>query len=326
MELGGLANDVINGLLSPLLYPFDPSRRLFLGFLFIAMVMAFFVYPIYNEKRSILRFLQYFFQKNIWLNVSSKLDFKLLFANSILATAFITPLIVAKLTIIVVVSSGLRTEFGAVENVFMPYWAIIIIFSVAIFIIEDLNRFLLHLCYHRIPLLWEFHKVHHSAEVLTPFTLYRSHPVEIIISRLGSIFVIGAITGVFVYLFPGQLTALEILGVDLLGFIFNALGANLRHSHIPFSFGRLDYWFISPHMHQIHHSELKQHHDKNFGSCFAIWDRMLGSLYLPSKNEPLCFGCRNSGYHTLMSQWFSPFTRILKHATKLSKYKKIVTE
>jgi len=322
MDSSSLIYDLTNGLFNPLLYPFDPSRRVFVGFLLIAILMAFFVYAANNTDRSCSAFLKYFFKKDIWLHKSSKLDFKLLFANSSLSAAFIVPFIVTKLTIIVWVSSGLRTEFGAVENQIVPYWSIILLFTVTIFFIEDFNRFFLHRCYHKIPFLWEFHKVHHSAEVLTPFTLYRTHPVEIIISRTGSVLVIGFVTGIFVYLFPGQLSALEILGVDLLGFIFNALGANLRHSHIPFSFGRLDHWFISPSMHQIHHSELKQHHDKNFGSCFAVWDRMLGSLYHPSKNEPLSFGCQNSGDHTLTSQWFSPFSRIIKQ----SKYKKVVTE
>ena len=181
------------------------------------------------------------------------------------------------------------------------------LFTLVLFLAEDFKRFIVHYAFHRIPLLWAFHKVHHSAEVLTPITLYRSHPIETLKSRTSSVFVLGAVTGLFVYVFPGKLSAVEILGVDALGFMFNALGANLRHSHIPFSFGKLDRWIVSPHMHQVHHSMNKAHHDKNFGSCFAFWDRLWGTLYLPISDERIKFGCHNGGQHTLLSQWFSPF-------------------
>jgi len=62
-----------------------------------------------------------------------------------------------------------------------------------------------------------------------------------------------------------------------LGFLFNALGANLRHSHIWLSFGSLERWFISPAQHQIHHSSAEADRDINFGTCLAIWDRLFGS-------------------------------------------------
>ena len=325
-DLSLFGAEFFSALVAPLLYPFDPSRRVFVGFLLVALLMAYFVYPTQGEKRSIRNFLGYFFQKGIWLHKSSMLDFKLLTANSVFVGLVLAPLIIAKLSVIVFVSGGLRTEFGPLEQSVLPYFVIVLLFTFVVFFAEDFNRFFLHLCYHRIPFLWEFHKVHHSAEVLTPFTLYRIHPMEIVISRAGSVLMLGVVTGVFVYLFPGQLSALEILGVDLLGFIFNALGANLRHSHIPFSFGKLDKWFISPHMHQLHHSQLTHHHDKNYGSCFAIWDRMFGSLYIPARDEQLKFGCSQGGEHTLMSQWFSPFQRLYVRFMRRAKVQPVVVE
>ena len=38
--------------------------------------------------------------------------------------------------------------------------------------------FVAHYLQHRVPVFWEFHKVHHSAQVLTPITLYRMHPID----------------------------------------------------------------------------------------------------------------------------------------------------
>ena len=297
----------LSALLSPLLYPFDPSRRIFIGFVFVALVMGYYYYQKHLGKKGLRAFFAFFFDKEIWLHPSSRTDFKLLFANSLVAASLIAPFILAKLTIVVWVSSGLRNEFGVVEGVMLPYWGVLLLFTLVLFLAEDFKRFIVHYAFHRIPLLWAFHKVHHSAEVLTPITLYRTHPVETFISRFSSVLVLGTVTGVFVYLFPGKLSAVEILGVDALGFMFNALGANLRHSHIPFSFGKLNRWIISPHMHQVHHSVDSRHFDRNFGSCFAFWDRLWGTLYIPHAEEKLNFGCKDGGKHTLTSQWLRPF-------------------
>nr|WP_216092588.1 sterol desaturase family protein [Candidatus Marithrix sp. Canyon 246] len=48
-----------------------------------------------------------------------------------------------------------------------------VLFTLSLFIFSDLTRYLLHRLLHSIPILWEFHKVHHSAKVLNPFTFYR---------------------------------------------------------------------------------------------------------------------------------------------------------
>lgn len=292
-------------LCEPLLYPFDPTRRIFLGFMIVALIMAFWFYKKQNLTASNKTFLSYFFDKNIWLHRSSILDMKLIFANTAVVSFIIAPLIISKLLVIIWVSGGLREQFGS-SDITLPYWLLIPLFTLVIFIAEDFKRFIMHYAYHKVPVLWAFHKVHHSAEVLTPLTLYRAHPVETLLARSSSVLVLGLVTGVFVYLFPGQLSALEILGVDALGFVFNALGANLRHSHVPLSFGRLERWFISPVMHQAHHSQLPQHIDKNFGSCFSVWDRMFGSFYQPCRDETLCIGCHGAGRQTVLGQWFAP--------------------
>ena len=54
---------------------------------------------------------------------------------------------------------------------------------------------------HRIPALWEFHKVHHSAEVLTPITFYRSHPVDMLVQTVAEALASGIVTSVFLYVF-----------------------------------------------------------------------------------------------------------------------------
>ena len=61
-------------------------------------------------------------------------------------------------------------------SIFLP-----LIFTISFFIVDDFSKFLVHMLMHKIKFLWCFHKIHHSAEVLTPMTVFRTHPIEGII-------------------------------------------------------------------------------------------------------------------------------------------------
>ena len=171
-----------------------------------------------------------------------------------------------------------------------------------IFLAEDFTRFFMHYLYHKVPLLWRFHAIHHSAEHMTPLTLYRIHTIEMILNSCRSLFVIGGISGVFVYVFNGQIQPYTILGVGAFSLLFNLAGANLRHSHVWLGFGRLERWFISPAQHQIHHSSAREHWDKNFGASLAVWDRMFG-CWVASKDEVVPrFGIHNKAVEQKISR------------------------
>jgi predicted lipoprotein len=144
---------------------------------------------------------------------------------------------------------------------------------------------------HRTPWLWEFHKVHHAAEVLTPFTLYRTHPVEAALHQSAVALTLGVTTGTFAALFGPELHAWHLLGVDALGALWTLAGANLRHSHVWLSYGpRVERFVLSPAQHQVHHSVDARHRDRNFGTALALWDAWCGSLYVTAAREPLRFG------------------------------------
>jgi sterol desaturase/sphingolipid hydroxylase (fatty acid hydroxylase superfamily) len=128
---------------------------------------------------------------------------------------------------------------------------------------------------------------------MTPLTLYRSHPIEVMLSLLRDFLTIGLITGVFFYMFGESVDAGLILGVNAGRFIFNIAGANLRHSHVWLSYGqRLEKIFISPAQHQIHHSDNFNHYNKNYGSQFALWDWVFGTLYVTNGREKVTFGLK----------------------------------
>ena len=163
--------------------------------------------------------------------------------------------------------------------------------TVSLFLVDDFVRWYMHYTFHRIPELWEFHKVHHSAEVLNFATAERHHPVETIISGGAVTIAYGLVNGLFIGLFGDQLTITTIAGANVFLVVFNLCGGVLRHSPFWVSFGSdVEKWVISPAMHQIHHSNKVEHYDRNYGSALSIWDRWAGSLHIPKGREIEGFG------------------------------------
>ena len=105
-------------------------------------------------------------------------------------------------------------------------------YTIFLFILDDFSRYITHRALHQIPILWAFHKVHHTAEHLTPFTVFRTHPIEAWIFSIRSALVQGIAISIFVFLFGSKIDLLSIYGVNIFLFIFNLAGANLRHSNV----------------------------------------------------------------------------------------------
>ena len=172
-----------------------------------------------------------------------------------------------------------------------PIAMIIGLFSVAMFVADDFTKYLLHRWMHRWPVLWSIHKVHHSAETMTPITVYRVHPLEGVLYATRSAVAQGPVISVFYYLFGSSVDLYTIIGVNVLVFVFHVSGSNLRHSHIDIRYPKwVEHIFISPAQHQIHHSIAEKHFDRNFGAALACWDWMFGSLHTSEKAEEVTFG------------------------------------
>ncbi|MEK9726089.1 MAG: sterol desaturase family protein, partial [Rhodospirillaceae bacterium] len=73
------------------------------------------------------------------------------------------------------------------------------LFTLALFLMEDASKYLVHRLLHRWPVLWAFHRVHHTAERLTPLTVYRTHPVEAVIFALRGVVVQAVAIGGFLF-------------------------------------------------------------------------------------------------------------------------------
>ena len=105
-------------------------------------------------------------------------------------------------------------------------------FTACLLLAVDGGLFLAHwLVQHKVPVLWEFHKVHHSAEVLTPVTDLRMHPVDTILSILIQTCLVGAANAMFLYLYAdpvAEVTVIERQTFSALFCIWQAITSNTR--------------------------------------------------------------------------------------------------
>jgi len=281
---------VLSLILQPLGYVIEPEKRIFLGYLLPALLMGFVFIYVKNKDKNIISNFKQTLNLPAYISPSGLLDIKLLFVNHVFRVFILLPLLGSQLVFAFWIHRSLYSLLGEAPNWQINIVVITALFTLIIFIVEDFSRFILHYAMHRLPILWRFHRIHHSAESLTPLTLYRFHPIESLLLAIRNIIALGCVSGVFLYCFSGQIQVYEIIGVNALNVMFSFFAANLRHSHIPLSFGKLESYFISPAQHQVHHSIEKQHFDKNFGTILAVWDRLFHSWLPGSHEQKLHFG------------------------------------
>lgn len=299
----------------------NPQKRVFAGYLLSAIAIAA-IWICVVEKQSIRNAFKKIFDKNVWLSKSSFADFKILMINRIILSASATA-IVTQLTISTLIYGFLhkQTLLDPLALHFTSASIVPALFTICFFVFDDFSRFYVHRLMHKIPFLWAFHQVHHSAETMTPFTIFRTHPVEGLVFLLRTSLVQGITISLFLFLFGNKVDLITIFGASVGVVIFHSLGSNLRHSHIKIRYPRLiELIFISPGQHQIHHSREKRHFDKNFGVALALWDLIFGSL-VHSEIQTHKFGLKTKfgAKHHLRHLYIEPF----KAAFKTIKHKKI---
>jgi sterol desaturase/sphingolipid hydroxylase (fatty acid hydroxylase superfamily) len=221
---------------------------------------------------------------------STLVDLQFLFVRSAVRLVVLAAVPAAATWLAVQVAIGLWAMVGA-PTPGLAASTLVAGYSVTLFVLSDASRYLLHRVTHRVPVLWRFHQVHHSAEVLSPLTLYRIHPVEQVIQAGRGLLVVGAVAGLFAWLGHGRIGPLELFGVPAAVLALNVLGANLRHSNIALRYPRLvEHVLISPAQHQIHHGAAAEEHSHNLGAFLAVWDWAGGTLRCSDGQRPVRFG------------------------------------
>lgn len=247
-----------------------------------------------------------YFSRRIWWHPSARLDYAYFVVVSLIKVMVIVPLVLSAKDVTLAVALGMQEQFGYFAPLSWRREAIMVLFTVSLFLISDFTRYWLHRAMHEVPLLWRFHRVHHTAEVLNPLTFYRVHPVENFLFGLRYALSAGVVTGVFIYFFGARIGLVEIIGVNAIVFTFALFGANLRHSHVPLRFGtQAERWIVSPFMHQVHHSI--EGTRTNYGGALAVWDRWFGTLCI-GPVKPLIFGMEAAAHRSIAALIFEPFT------------------
>jgi len=273
----------------------DPKKRVFAGYLLGALAIACVVMlgaAGWNLRAGVAASRRLLFARSIWWSASARADYKMLALNQALMMA-LGPRLAGRMALATALFAGLHTALGgrADAGAALPAWLVVAGFTLSHFSLDDLSKYLVHRALHRWPLLWAFHKVHHSATTLTPLTVYRTHPLEAVLFTLRGTAVQATVVAVFVFFFGNAVDLFTVLGANVFLFAFNAAGANLRHSHVRIGYGRrLERVLMSPAQHQIHHSVDERHHDRNFGTVLSLWDWLGGTLCLAERGEEIRFG------------------------------------
>ncbi len=162
-----------------------------------------------------------------------------------------------------VIMTAQAQHFGLLR-LFLPdtSWAAIVI---GMFLV-DLNSYVFHRLYHRVPLLWRMHRVHHADTELDATSALRLHPFEFLFQSLT------------------QVTVLPLLGVSMTSFVLYFTFALpwflLNHSNLKFPawFERYGSWLlVTPNWHRVHHSSHQPETDSHYSDIFTIWDRLFGT-------------------------------------------------
>lgn len=269
-------------LLAPINWLIDPQSRTFVAYSLSSFVLVLLWVGLSWQQR--LPYLKQLTQKSYWWNASTRQDYQLILLNAVLFSILSITWVVFTITIANSVFKLLSTVSEPRAFAETSSLLLFSLFTLALVLLEDLSRYALHRLLHW-RFFWRIHQLHHSATILTPLSFLRVHPIEKLLYQLRSATVYGSCTGVFFFLVGEHPQAWLIFGISGASLLFNALGANIRHSMVPISYGPLEKIFISPLQHQLHHSD--QYNRKNYGAIFSFWDRLFSSWAAGDKQAPL---------------------------------------
>src|SRR3954467_41744 len=143
-----------------------------------------------------------------------------------------------------------------------PAWLEIVVGFLAL----DLAIYAQHVAFHKVPLLWRLHRMHHADLDIDVSTGLRFHPIEIVLSMLIKIAIV-VLVGV---------PAVAVVAFEV---VLNATSMfNHSNAAMPGGLDRIvRLLVVTPDMHRVHHSVLRHETDSNFGFNLPWWDRLFGT-------------------------------------------------
>ena len=194
-----------------------------------------------------------------------------------------------------VLNLSARSSWSLTGMTALPYW----LKTAASILLFDAWMYVWHRLAHRIPLLWKFHRMHHSDTEMDVSTAVRFHTGELLISsvlRLGVFYIIGM-----------DLFALLLYETIMMVNIY------FQHSNVfvPAQLDRLLRTVIAtPRMHWVHHSKIREETDSNYGTIFSFWDRLGKTFSLRQDPRNIEYGLdefREENWQTVPGMLKTPF-------------------
>jgi sterol desaturase/sphingolipid hydroxylase (fatty acid hydroxylase superfamily) len=153
-----------------------------------------------------------------------------------------------------------------------PSWAQI----VAALAITTFGGYAGHRAAHEVPLLWRFHRVHHSIRELDWLAADHLHPLDQIFVRSAAVLPVYALGF-------GRLS----LGAFV---VLTTLQAIFVHANVRLTFGPLRWLIATPQFHHWHHAREPEAYNSNYAGEFPAVDALFGTLYLPGERWPAQYG------------------------------------
>lgn len=201
---------------------------------------------------------------------------------------------------------------------------VLCLFTITMLIAYDLSYYIYHYAQHKVPMLWELHKVHHSAQIMVGITKDRVHPLDELMNHWWDGLIPGLCYGIWLFfaLDPVELTIFG-LNIYVLRNILLMMDF-VRHTHLKFSYGPfLGSVLLSPHCHQLHHSVAERHWNKNFGLTLIVWDQLFHTAAKPEADETFEFGLSANEadeYQSLYRLHVLPLKKMAARASRAVKH------
>lgn len=164
-----------------------------------------------------------------------------------------------------------------------------------VLVASDLAQYWFHRLFHKIPFLWGFHAVHHSAKSMDWLAGSRMHFVEIILLR--------SVTSLPLFTLGFSPSVMQ----AYIAFVY--IWSGLLHANVGGDFDRLGHWVATPRFHHWHHGLEREAFDVNFAIHFPFLDKLFGTFHLPAGRWPQNYGIPEDVPKSYWRQLLYPWTR-----------------